>query len=173
MHIGKNVVETLWRIIDGRSEKVKIVKICNDIQEANHAMKDVVQFHRNEDQININSLPWMLTEQQSIVVKQVMQKIKFPIGFCLNMKNIITKKDDFVGVKMHDWNLFTKVIIIFMSIYNFFSFYCINLFSCLYTLCLENDVICILIQYVLPLSLPDNFDHNVKQVICNLGKYMR
>ena len=32
MHIGKNVAKTLWRILDGRSEKVKNVKICSDIQ---------------------------------------------------------------------------------------------------------------------------------------------
>jgi hypothetical protein len=38
IHIGKNVTETLWRIIDGRRDKDKIVKICTDIQEANHAM---------------------------------------------------------------------------------------------------------------------------------------
>ena len=70
MHIRKNVDETLRRILDGRShEKEKIVKICNDIQEANHAMKYTIQFHRNGDQININSLPWMLTDQQSNVVK--------------------------------------------------------------------------------------------------------
>ena len=62
MHIGKNVTETLWRILDGESEKERIVKICNDIQEANHAIKDVIQFHRIGDQININSLPWILTE---------------------------------------------------------------------------------------------------------------
>jgi hypothetical protein len=42
MHIGKNVVETLWRIIDGRRDKEKNVRICNDIQEANHAMKSVI-----------------------------------------------------------------------------------------------------------------------------------
>ena len=73
MHIGKNVAKTLWQILDGlRSEKEKIVKICNDIQESNHAMKDVIQFHSNGDKININSLPWMLTEQQSHVVKEVM-----------------------------------------------------------------------------------------------------
>ena len=46
-------------------------------------------------------------------------------------------------------------------------------FSCLYTLCLINGVVCILIQYFLPLSLPENFENNVKQVIDNLGKYMR
>jgi hypothetical protein len=62
MHIGKNVTETLWRILDGRSDKEKIVKICKDIQDSNHAMKDVIQIHSSGEQININSLPWMLTE---------------------------------------------------------------------------------------------------------------
>ena len=42
MHIEKNVIETLWRILDGRSDKEKIVKICNDIKEANHAMQSVI-----------------------------------------------------------------------------------------------------------------------------------
>jgi hypothetical protein len=42
MHISKNVTETLWRIIDGRRDKKKIVKICIDIQEANHAMLSVI-----------------------------------------------------------------------------------------------------------------------------------
>ena len=88
--------------MDGRSEKEKIVKICNDIQEANHAMNDVIEFHSNGEQININSIPWIFTEQQSNVVKEVMWKIKFLTGFCANMKNIITKKGDFVGVKTHD-----------------------------------------------------------------------
>ena len=92
------------------SEKEKIVKNFNGIQEANHAMKDVIQFHRNEDQINIKSLPWMLTEQQSNVVKEVMRKIKFPTVFCANMKNIITKKGDFSGVKTHDCHVFMKLI---------------------------------------------------------------
>ena len=136
-------------------------------------MKEVIQFHSNEVQININSIPWMFTEQQSNAVQEVMQKIKFSTGFCVKFKNTITKKGDFVGVKTHDWHIFMKVIIIVMSIYNFFSFYYINLFSCLYTLCLKNDVVCILIQYVLPLYLPYNFENNVKQVIHNLGKYMR
>jgi hypothetical protein len=31
MHIGKKVTKTLWRIIDGRRDKEKIVKICIDI----------------------------------------------------------------------------------------------------------------------------------------------
>jgi hypothetical protein len=31
IHIGKNVTETLWIILYGRSDKKKIVKICIDI----------------------------------------------------------------------------------------------------------------------------------------------
>ena len=85
MHIKKNVTETLWRLLELRSDKEKI-------QEGNHAMIDVIQFHSNGDQININSIPWMFTEQQSNVVKEVMRKIKFPTGFCANLKNTITKK---------------------------------------------------------------------------------
>ena len=49
----------------------KVVKVCKDIQESNHAMKDVIQFHTNREQVNINSIPWMFTEQQSNVVKEV------------------------------------------------------------------------------------------------------
>ena len=80
-------------------------------------MKDIIQFHSNGDQFNINSIPWsMFTEQQRNVVKEVMWKIKFPTGFCVNLKNIITKKGDFAGVKTHDWHVFIKVIIIVMSI---------------------------------------------------------
>jgi len=47
MHIGKNVTKTLCRILDGRSDKEKIVKICIDIQEANHAMQNVIYSNRN------------------------------------------------------------------------------------------------------------------------------
>ena len=72
LHIIKNVAETLWRILDLRSDKEKIIKICNDIKESNHAMKNFIQLHSNGDQININSLPWMLTKKQSNVVKEVM-----------------------------------------------------------------------------------------------------
>ena len=111
MHIENNMDETLWQILDGRSEKERIAKICKYIQKGNHAMKDVIQFHRNRDQININSLPWMITEKQSNDVKEVMRKIKFPIGFCANMNNIITKKGDFSMVKTHDWQVFMKVVI--------------------------------------------------------------
>ena len=111
IHIEKNVAETLWKILDIRSDKEKLVKICNDIQESNHAMKDVIKLHSNGVQINIKSLPWILMEQQSNFVKKNIGKIKFHIGFCVNMKNIITKKGDFVGVKTHDWHVFMKIII--------------------------------------------------------------
>ena len=74
MHIRKNVTKKLWWILDLRSDKEKIVKICKDIQEENHARKDIIQFHSNGDQININSLPWMVAEQQSNVIKYAMQK---------------------------------------------------------------------------------------------------
>ena len=120
MHIGKNVIKKLWRILDGRSEKERIVKIFKDIQEGNHAMKYAIQFHSNEDQININSLPSMLIEHQRNVVKEFMQKIKFLTGFCANMKNIITKKGDFAGVKtnhlvyLHEGNYYGMHIIIFI-----------------------------------------------------------
>ena len=99
------------------------MKACKDIQESNHAMKGIIQFHSNGEQVNINSIPWMFMEQQSNVVKEVMRKIKFATGFCANLKNIITKKGDFEGVKTHDWHVFIKVIIIAMSIYFFLLVY--------------------------------------------------
>ena len=42
MHIEKNIIETLWKILDGNRDKEKIVKICKDIKEANHAMQSVI-----------------------------------------------------------------------------------------------------------------------------------
>ena len=54
MHIRNNVAKKLRRILDGRSEKERIVKIWKDIQEGNHEMKGIIQFHRNGYQININ-----------------------------------------------------------------------------------------------------------------------
>ena len=39
MHIGNNVTETLWKILDGRCDKEKLVKIYNEIDESNHAFK--------------------------------------------------------------------------------------------------------------------------------------
>ena len=48
MHIGKNVTETLWKLLELRREKDKVVKMCKYIQESNHAMKDVIQFHTKQ-----------------------------------------------------------------------------------------------------------------------------
>ena len=62
-------------------------------------MRDIIQFHTNEEQVNINSIPWMFTEKQSNVVKEVMWKIKFPTSFYVNLKNIITKKVILWGLK--------------------------------------------------------------------------
>ena len=47
---------------------------------------------------------------EKYVVKEVMQKIKFPTRFCANLKNIITNKGGFRWLKTHDWNVFIKVI---------------------------------------------------------------
>jgi hypothetical protein len=49
MRIGKNVTETLWQIIDGGRDKEKILKICNDIREANHAIQSVIRSNNNGD----------------------------------------------------------------------------------------------------------------------------
>ena len=72
MHIGNNVTKTLWILLELRRNKDKIVKSCKYIQEGNHVIKYVIQFHSNRYQVNINSIPWMFTEQQSNVVKEVM-----------------------------------------------------------------------------------------------------
>ena len=111
MHIGKNVIETLWRILDGRSDKERNIKICSDIKEANHAMQSVINPNSDGDQ-NISTLPWLLTEQQSNDIKEVIWKLKFPTGFSSNISNMLTKRGEFGGVKTHDWHIFIKVIIL-------------------------------------------------------------
>ena len=73
------------------------MKVCKHNQEVNHAMKGAIQFHSNGDQININSIPLIFTEQHSNVVKEVMWKINFPTRFCANLNNIITKKGNLQG----------------------------------------------------------------------------
>ena len=55
MHIGKNVTKTFWRNLDGRSAKEKLVKICTDIQEANHALQNVI--YSNNNGVHRNNLP--------------------------------------------------------------------------------------------------------------------
>ena len=84
-----------------RSDKEKIVKICNDIKEANHAMQSVIHSNNDADGQNISALPWLLTEEQSKDVKEVIEKIKFSIGFSSNIKNILAKKGELGGVKTH------------------------------------------------------------------------
>ena len=59
----------LWRILDGRSDKEKNIKICSDIKESNYAMQSVIHLNNDGDQ-NINTLPWLLKEQQSNVCKR-------------------------------------------------------------------------------------------------------
>jgi hypothetical protein len=102
MHIKKNVIETLWGVIDRRSEFFFFFQDTNDIKEANHAMKSVI--HSNSDAYgqNISALPWLLTEKQSKDVKEVIEKIKLPIGFSSNTKNNLTKKGELSGVKTLD-----------------------------------------------------------------------
>ena len=164
------MTETLWWIIYMAGGIKQIVKICNHIQEANHAMQSVIWSNNHWDQ---NNLPWLLTEQQSNGVKEVIQRIKFPMGFCSNIKNILMKKGEFGRVKTHDWHTFIKVInnfsihIYILVVYIFWYFY---LFLSSFE---TSNNLFLLLQYVLPLSLPNEFENNVKQVIYDIGKYMR
>jgi hypothetical protein len=100
----------LWRILDGRTDKERIGKICCDIREANHALQSVIINSNGDGPQQNTSLPWLLMEQQSNIVKEVIRKIRFPTGFSSNIQNILTKKGDFGGVKTHDWHTFIKVI---------------------------------------------------------------
>ena len=110
MHIGKNITKLLWRILDGRTNKERIGKICCDIQEANHALQSVIINSNGDGREHNTSLPWLLTDQKSNIVKEVIRKIRFPTGFSSNIQNILTKKGDFGGVKTHDWHTFIKLI---------------------------------------------------------------
>jgi hypothetical protein len=75
IHIGKNVIETLWKILDGRHDKEKLGKICSDIHDSNHPMKNIIESNSNREWINASALPWLLTEQQSNAIKEVIHKI--------------------------------------------------------------------------------------------------
>jgi hypothetical protein len=102
MHIGKNITELLWRILDGRIDKERIGNICCDIQEANRALQSVVINSNGDGREQNTSLPWLLMEKQRNIVKEVIRKIRFPMAFSSNIQNILTKKGDFGGVKTHD-----------------------------------------------------------------------
>jgi hypothetical protein len=94
----------LWKTLDGRTGKERIGKICCDIQETNHALQSVIINSNGDSREHNTSLPWLLTEQQRNIVKEVIQKIRFPTGFSSNIQNILTKKGDFGGVKTHEWH---------------------------------------------------------------------
>ena len=112
----------IWRFLDGRTDKDKIGKICSDIAKSNHALQSVIYYNVKDGDINI-SLPWLLTEQQSNDIKELIQKIRFPTGFSLNIQSILTKKGDFDGVKTHDWHTFINVIIYA------YNFHLVHIFS--------------------------------------------
>jgi hypothetical protein len=63
MHIGKNITEFLWQILDGRTDKERIGKICSDIQEANHALQSVIINSNGDGREQNIILPWLLIEQ--------------------------------------------------------------------------------------------------------------
>ena len=105
MHIGKNVTECLWKLIDGRNNKEKNAKVISDIQDSN-SLQHLTHSYGNGNSTN---LPWLLTEQESSVVKEIVRTIKFPTGFASNISNILTKQGDFGGAKTHDWHTFIKV----------------------------------------------------------------
>jgi hypothetical protein len=100
----------LWRILDRSTNKERIGKICCDIRESNHALQSVIINSNGDGAEQNTSLPWLLTEQQSNIVKEVIRKIRFPMGFSSNIQNILTKKGDFGEVKTHEWHTFIKVI---------------------------------------------------------------
>ena len=57
MHIGKNVTEIIWIILDGRTDKDKIGKNCSDIVEAIHTLQSVINSNFREEYQNIIILP--------------------------------------------------------------------------------------------------------------------
>ena len=69
----------------------KIGKKCSDIVELNHALQSVIISNAENGNRNIN-LPWLLTEQQSNAIKEVIQKIRFPTGFSSNIKKYLDPK---------------------------------------------------------------------------------
>ena len=124
----KNIIETLWRILDGRSDKEKILKICTDIKEGNHAMWSVINENSDGD---LNSLSWLLTKKQSNYVKEVIRRIKLPIGFASNINNILTKKGDFGGAKTHNCHTFIKILYFTTFVILWYIHYFLVMYVCL------------------------------------------
>ena len=73
-------------------------------------MQSVIINYNGDGCEHNTSLPWLLTEKQSNIVKEVIQKIWFLTGFSSKIQNILTKKGDFGRVKTYDWHTFIKVI---------------------------------------------------------------
>ena len=48
IHIGKNVTEMIWRILDGRTGNDKIGKFCSDVAKSNHALQSVINSNVGE-----------------------------------------------------------------------------------------------------------------------------
>lgn len=93
--------------------KKKIVNICDDIKEVDHALQSVVHWNNDRDRDNITTFPWLFIEQKrSTHVKEVIGKNNFPTRFSSNIKNILTKKGKLGGVKNHDFHTLIKVIIL-------------------------------------------------------------
>ena len=96
------------------NDSEQIAKICTNINESNHALKYFIESNSNGDHINTTALPWLLTEQQSDALKEVIKKEKFLIGFVANISTLLSKKGDFgPGLKTHDWHTFLKVSHVF------------------------------------------------------------
>ena len=87
-----------------------MVKIWNDIDESNHALKFFLESNYNGNMINTSVIPWLLMQQQTDAIYEAIKKTKFPIGFAANISSLISKKGDFGSrLKMHDWHTFVKV----------------------------------------------------------------
>jgi hypothetical protein len=72
----------------------------------------------NRHVLDRDNLPWLLTEQQSNDVKEVIQRIQFPMSFSSIINNILTKKGEFGGVKTNHWQTFIKImILVYIFIY--------------------------------------------------------
>ena len=96
-------------MLDGRRDREQIAKICTDIHESNHALKFFIESNSNGDHINTSALHWLLMEQKSDALKEVIKKAKFPTGFAANISTLLSKKGDFgPELKTHDWHIFFK-----------------------------------------------------------------
>ena len=74
------------------TDKERIGKICSDIHEANHALQSVIiNSNGNGHEHNIR-LPWLLTEQQSNSVKEVIRKNQVSHGIFVKHTKYLNEK---------------------------------------------------------------------------------